>query len=105
MGSILSAREARQAAAAENDAAAAKAARDDMCRAASALRLWCGGMGMPKGKGWSFSRRGIEIIGLLILAIWKILHTRTLLSSRADNIEPKKGRLGLQKWLSRFEKT
>ena len=28
-----------------------------------------------------------------------ILHTRTHLISRADNIEPKKGRLGLQKWL------
>ena len=49
--------------------------------------------------------RGVEIIGLLMVAIWKILHTRTLLSSRADNIEPKKGRLGLQKWLSRLEKT
>ena len=48
---------------------------------------------------------GIELIGLLIPAIWKILHTRTHLSSRADNIEPKKGRLGLQKWLSRLEKT
>ena len=51
------------------------------------------------------SSRGIELIGLLIPAIWKILHTRTHLSSRADNIEPKKGRLGLQKWLSRLEKT
>ena len=50
------------------------------------------------------SSRGIKLNGLLIFAIWMILQTRTHPSTRADNIGPKKGRLGPIKWLTSLEK-
>ena len=48
--------------------------------------------------------RGIKLKGLLIFAIWMILHTHTHPCMPADNMNPKKGRLGPLKGLTSFEK-
>ena len=47
---------------------------------------------------------GIELIGLLVFAIWRILHTCTHRITCAENIEPKKGHLGPQKGPAGLEK-
>ena len=48
---------------------------------------------------------GIELIGLLVFAIWRILHTCTHRITCAENIEPKKGHPGPQKGPVGLEKT
>ena len=50
------------------------------------------------------SSRGIKLKGLLICAIWMILHTCTHPSTRAENTEPKKVLSGPQKGLTNLEK-
>ena len=49
------------------------------------------------------SSRGIKLEGL-IFAIWMIFHTRTHPSTRAENLDPKKGCLGPLKGLTSLEK-
>ena len=46
----------------------------------------------------------IELIGLLVFTIWRILHTCTHRITCVENSEPKKGRLGPQKWPAGLEK-
>ena len=50
------------------------------------------------------SSQGIKLKGLLIFVIWMIFHTRTHPSTRAENLDPKKGRLGPLKGLTSLEK-
>ena len=50
------------------------------------------------------SSQGIKPKGLLIFAIWIILHMRTHPSMHAENTEPKKGLSGPQKGLRNLEK-
>ena len=50
------------------------------------------------------SSRGIKLKGLFIFAIWMIFRTYTHPSTHAENLDPKKGRLGPQKGLTSLEK-